>query len=131
MQMLFDTAEEFGSHRGLGIIPGRVIGIPNVGVDGTPHKIPHIGWSEFMPAHNGLESWRGTVMQGLNPGDCGYFVHSFRCVPTDDSVLVANTFYNGQSIAAVVQQGSVVGCQFHPEKSGNVGLLILKNFVQA
>ena len=86
MQMLFDESEEFGLHKGLGLIPGRVVKIPDTDVDGHPQKVPHISWDPLYPG--------------------------------------------GREICAAASQGSVLGCQFHPEKSGAVGLKIIEEFLK-
>ncbi|MBP3657384.1 MAG: imidazole glycerol phosphate synthase subunit HisH [Clostridia bacterium] len=121
MQLLFEKSYEFGEHEGLGLIPGQV-------VDMTPRitpglKVPHIGW-------NGLEITKKDhpLMRGLEDGDCVYFVHSYCAVDCADS-LVARTEYGGE-ITAAVARGNVCGCQFHPEKSGRVGLQILRSFCE-
>ena len=125
MQMLLDESAEFGSASGLGLIPGQVIAIPATTTDGKPQKIPHIGWGALvLPV--GRESWEGTLLQKINPGEAAYFVHSFMASPTDHSHRVANCLYGGQPVAAAIQRGNVLGCQFHPEKSGEVGLRILR-----
>src|SRR5208283_5616772 len=80
MQMMLDSSEEFGNHEGLGLVPGRVAAIPSTGVDGRPHKIPHIGWNKLlMPTPE--TSWENTILAGLSPGSSGYFVHSYAAVP--------------------------------------------------
>jgi imidazole glycerol-phosphate synthase subunit HisH len=128
MQLLLDVGEEFGVHHGLSLIPGKVTAIPSTGSDGVPHKIPHIGWNTL---HSQDRPFTGTVLHGLSEGTMVYFVHSFMAVPDQSVFLLANCDYNGRSIAAVIQKDSVVGCQFHPEKSGKAGLQILRNFVYA
>jgi glutamine amidotransferase len=128
MQLLFDASEEFGHHEGLGLIPGRVISIPPTGEDGEPHKIPHIGWNELvMPAS--LSSWRQTVLADVPPRASVYFVHSFTADPTDTNDRLADCYYDGRLISAAVRRNALSGCQFHPEKSGEVGLRILRAFL--
>ena len=129
MQMLFDVSEELGLYEGLGVIPGRVVAIPHVGSDGTPHKIPHIGWNQ-LELFDGLPTWKGTLLEGIFPGDAVYFVHSYHAVPEYSSARLGDTFYDGVRIAATIRSESVYGCQFHPEKSGPIGLRILRNFLQ-
>lgn len=127
-QMLFDVGEEFGEHQGLGLIPGRVQAVAVRNIDGVPHRIPHIGWSrlERSPVR---ETWGGTILGGFEPGPTVYFVHSFAPMPENEAHRLADTYYNGVRICAAVAKGSVYGCQFHPERSGPVGLAILKNFL--
>jgi glutamine amidotransferase len=125
MQILFDSSEEFGEFGGLGLIPGRVRKVPALAADGRPHKIPHIGWSGIVPAR---QDWRGTLLEGIDSGAATYFVHSYAPEPADERDRLADTYYDGCRISAVVQHGAIAGCQFHPEKSAAVGLKILANF---
>jgi glutamine amidotransferase len=127
MQFLFDESEEFGLHAGLGLIPGRVIPIPRTSSNGDKLKIPHIGWVSLNPSIS-KNSWEGTVLSNIKPDDCVYFVHSFMAEPKNLSDELANCLYGGHSIAAVVKYKNIIGCQFHPEKSGKVGLSILQAF---
>jgi glutamine amidotransferase len=125
MQMLFDRSEEFGSHAGLGLIPGDVRCVPAAGSDGKPHKVPHVGWSPLMPRAD----WSGTPLDGVAAESFVYFVHSFTAHPANDSDRLADSDYDGCRIAAMVRRGNIYGCQFHPEKSGAVGLAILDRFL--
>ena len=130
MQLLFDIGEEFGTHAGLGIIPGRVRPVPATAADGTPHRIPHIGWNVLVaPARH--PDWSGTMLQDLPPLPAVYFVHSFAPEPADDGCRLADCYYNGRRVCAAVQAANVGGCQFHPEKSGPIGLQILRNYLKA
>ncbi len=130
MQVMFETGEEFGHHQGLGIVQGTVSKIPNTGKDGRPHKIPHIGWSELLPARD----WNGTIfasLSGRTTKNYAYFVHSYHGHPTNRDDMLATVDYNGVEICAAIQRGNVYGCQFHPEKSGGLGLSILQKFLSA
>jgi imidazole glycerol-phosphate synthase subunit HisH len=127
MQMLLSRSVEFGTHTGLDIIPGDVVPIPPTTAAGTPHKIPNIGWMAIEPAP-GAE-WSGSVLGHVQPGSSVYLVHSFTAVPREPAHRLADCHYNGRLISAAVRRGSVYGCQFHPEKSGSVGLGILAEFV--
>ena len=118
MQMLFEKSYEYGEHEGLGLLKGQVI--PMEGNIPADLKIPHMGW-------NALEWKRGILLQELD-GQYVYFVHSFYASGCEDS-LAAVTEY-GIPITAAVEKGNIFGCQFHPEKSGNVGLSILRRFCQ-
>ncbi len=129
MQMLSDESEEFGVHSGLGLIPGRVVKIPASAVTGVPLKIPHIGWNELlMPIYR--NSWQGSLLATVETGQAVYFVHSFMAEPISPAHRLADCLYGGNVISAVIENDNVMGCQFHPEKSGEVGLQILKNFLQ-
>jgi imidazole glycerol-phosphate synthase subunit HisH len=128
MQMLFDESEEFGTTTGLGLIGGRVIPIPAVTADGGTQKIPHIGWNALVHA-DGAEQWKGTLLDEMSEGDEMYFVHSMMAMPIDAHHRLADCSYGGISVSAVVKRENVMGCQFHPEKSGERGLRILKSFL--
>lgn len=127
MQMLLDSSEEFGLHDGLGLISGKVVAIPRIGTNGKPNKIPHIGWNELLAS--GKSSWENSIFRNVAPGYSVYFVHSFEVVPHRQENRLADCNYNGRTICAAIRSGSIFGCQFHPEKSGKVGLEIIKNFL--
>ena len=127
MQLLLDESEEFGLTKGLGVIPGKVVPIPNNSVDGEIQKIPHIGWNSLV---NFGEDWQNTILQETREGDAAYFVHSFMASPHKSENRIADVLYGGHKISAVIAKGNTTGCQFHPEKSGEVGLKILRNFVK-
>lgn len=115
MQLLFDTGYEVRPCAGLGLIPGKVDRIQ------TSYKLPHIGW-------NGLKFQNDSpIFRGLEEGERVYFVHSFCAYAHGEKTVTARTDY-GPSIVAAVGRGNVFGCQFHPEKSGETGLKILRNF---
>ncbi len=118
MQMLFTESYEFGVYKGLGLIDGKVVYIDLP----SEYKIPHIGWNALRFKK------KSPILKYINENDFVYFVHSYHAVECDESV-VATTDY-GREITAIVQSGNVYGCQFHPEKSGEVGLKILKAFAE-
>lgn len=120
MQMLFEKSYEYGEHEGLGLIPGSVRPIRDV-IPGD-YKIPHIGWNA-LHFQNACP-----IFRYLSEGDCVYFVHSFYA--TDCDAYVTATAEYGADLTAAVARNNVFGCQFHPEKSGNVGLSILKAFAE-
>ena len=128
MQMLFGESEEFGTCPGLGLIPGRVVKIPDTDGQGNPQKVPHIRWDPLFPA-GGRADFNGTVLEKVATGQECYFIHSYEAKPANETDRLADTRYGGRSVCAVAAHGSVVGCQFHPEKSGPVGLLILSQFI--
>lgn len=120
MQLLFEKSFEYGVHPGLGLIPGSVV--PMEGAIPADLKIPHIGW-------NALELQKNSpILRYVQPGDCVYFVHSYYAAGCSDYVIAAADY--GIPLTAAVQNGNVYGCQFHPEKSGTVGLKILKAFAE-
>ena len=129
MQMLFDESEEFGLYKGLGLIPGRVLKIPGTDVQGAPQRVPHISWAPLYPG-GGRTDFSGTSLSQLTPGEECYFIHSYEAMPADDADRLADTVYGGRRICAAAAHGSVLGCQFHPEKSGRVGLKIIEQFLR-
>lgn len=128
MQMLATMSVEFGDHEGLGLITGRVVPVPAVDLDGTAQKIPHIGWVDLAQPSPGR--WAGTMLEEMREGTSVYLVHSFHFVPNDPAHRLADCFYGGHQIAAAVQSGNTLGCQFHPEKSGEAGLKLLAAFLR-
>lgn len=120
MQLLFDKSYEYGEHEGLGLIPGTVRPIADVIPE--DYKIPHIGWNALRFKAS------SPLFAGIEEGDCVYFVHSFYAAQCEDSVIAVSEY--GAELTAAVARGNVYGCQFHPEKSGKVGLAILKAFAQ-
>ena len=120
MQLLFEKSYEYGEHDGLGLLKGKVVPMENRIPANL--KIPHIGW-------NALDFKRDSdIFRYINNGDFVYFVHSFYADECDDSVIATSEY--GAEITAAVQKENVYGCQFHPEKSGSVGLNILKAFCE-
>ena len=119
MQMLFDKSFEYGEHKGLGLIKGEIRPIAEVVGD---LKIPHMGWNSLN-----FTQPKSEIFKYLNEGDFVYFVHSFYGAKCND--VTATAFY-GAPLTAAVGKGNVYGCQFHPEKSGEVGLKILKAFLE-
>ncbi|KJS66618.1 MAG: imidazole glycerol phosphate synthase [Peptococcaceae bacterium BICA1-7] len=128
MQMMLDVSYEFGKHQGLGIIPGKVVPIPSCGIEGRTHKIPFIGWNELL-IPDCVTDWEGTIFSGIGLRSSVYFVHSFEAIPEYERNRLAVYDYNGQVISAAIRSGNLYGCQFHPEKSGPVGLKIIRNFI--
>ena len=121
MQLLFEKSFEYGEHRGLGLIKGEVRAISDV--IPTDYKIPHIGWNALS-----FRKEKHELFKYLNEGDFVYFVHSFYGADCDESVIATAEY--GAPLTAAVASGNVVGCQFHPEKSGSVGLNILRAFLE-
>jgi glutamine amidotransferase len=125
MQMLFEKSEEFGITKGLGIIKGDVIKIPSKKKD---MKLPHIGWNTLNSVNDAL--WNDSVLTNVRKEDSVYFIHSYCCLPKVNKNIIANTTYEGITLCASVQKDNVLGVQFHPEKSGPVGLKIINNFLK-
>ena len=120
MQMLFEQSFEYGCHKGLGLLKGNLVPMKN----SIPQdlKIPHIGWNAL---HITRES---ELFKYIKPNDFVYFVHSFYATDCDESVIATAEY--GKELTAAVQKGNIIGCQFHPEKSGEVGLNILRAFCE-
>lgn len=127
MQMLASQSEEFGSHVGLGLIPGRVLPIPPLRADGSARKTPVIGWFD-LKFRNG-EACGSPTSSGDSKGGAVYLVHSYHFQPDSESDLVSTYDCEGVSVAAIVRRGNVTGMQFHPEKSGEVGLRMIREFL--
>ncbi|MBQ9044590.1 MAG: imidazole glycerol phosphate synthase subunit HisH [Oscillospiraceae bacterium] len=121
MQLLFDKSMEYGEHAGLGLIPGTVVDLTPVLPEGL--KVPHIGWNALK-----LSAPDHPLLKYTRAGDCVYFVHSFYAVNCAEYTLATAEY--GVDVTAVVARGNVMGCQFHPEKSGSVGLNILRAFCE-
>lgn len=144
-QMLMTESEEFGVTKGLDLIKGSVKFIrQETQLDGGPFRIPHIGWNSLFDPETGRQEicaftekadkdsgrrWGSSVLNGIAIGSEVYFVHSYKIIPDNREDLLSVCYYGGVEIAAVVKNGNITGCQFHPEKSGRIGMEILKNFV--
>ena len=120
MQLLFEKSYEFGEHQGLGLLRGSVVPM----VDRIPEgsKVPQIGWNALKLTQDN----QNTMLKYVKDGDCVYFVHSFFATGCEDSLAATTNYYI--DMTAAVAKGNVCGCQFHPEKSGEVGLGILRAF---
>jgi glutamine amidotransferase len=117
LQLLFDESEEMGHHLGLGLLPGKIVRFP------AGLTVPHMGWNQIEPVRD------HPLLNDLTSGDFAYFAHSYYAAPADPAQVVAYTDY-GQKFASVVAKDNVCAIQFHPEKSQQVGLQLLKNFVE-
>ncbi len=121
MQLLFQKSYEYGEHAGLGLVPGEVR--PIAEVIPADYKIPHIGWNALQ-----FTKKPSPLFSRIREGDFVYFVHSYWAANCDDDTIAVAEY--GAPLTAAVQRGSVCGCQFHPEKSGRVGLAILRAFCE-
>jgi glutamine amidotransferase len=117
MQLLFEESEEMGLHRGLGVLPGRLVRFPD------SLTVPHMGWNQIEPRRP------HPLLDGVPSGAFAYFDHSYCVVTGDESIVAATTEYGGP-FPSVVARDNVWAIQFHPEKSQQVGLRILRNFVE-
>ncbi|MBX3625487.1 MAG: imidazole glycerol phosphate synthase subunit HisH [Rhizobacter sp.] len=130
MQILFDASEEFGEHAGLGILPGRVKAVPATTLEGRAQRVPHIGWNHLVEPSSG-RSWEGTVLEPIaRAHPAVYFVHSFAAVPANEQDRLADCVYGGYRICAAVQRDNLMASQFHPERSGETGLALVRRFVE-
>jgi glutamine amidotransferase len=132
MQLLLEASTEFGHHAGLGLIAGRVDRLPPPVTQARdkipPYKIPNVGWCRLEPAGGGAP-WAESLFAAVKPGDFAYFVHSYAAHPADLRQRLADIELGGTPVCAAITAGPITGCQFHPEKSGEVGLAILRAFV--
>ncbi|NJN94667.1 MAG: imidazole glycerol phosphate synthase subunit HisH [Anaerolineales bacterium] len=119
LQLLFEESEEMGQHEGLGILPGKVVRFP----DRPGLAVPHMGWNQIEPARP------HPLLRHINSGDFAYFAHSYYAVPANPTDIIGCTDY-GQPFPTVVGRDNICAIQFHPEKSQQVGLQILRNFVE-
>ncbi len=117
MQLLFTKSFEGGDHPGLNLISGEVVRLP------PTVKVPHMGWNSIRVVKHGV------LTSGVSDGEYFYFVHSYYCIPEEIEVTVAETEY-GVPIPAIIEKGAVFGTQFHPEKSGEAGRIVLKSFLE-
>ena len=126
MQLLFDSSEEFGSTKGLGLIPGKVVAFDETKFD-HPQKVPHMGWNELFQQNVETDPRVCPLFNGLDDDFYLYFVHSFHAV-CDDTYAIGKTHY-GYKFVSAVQNNNIYGIQPHPEKSHENGLKIIENFV--
>ncbi|MAJ29745.1 MAG: imidazole glycerol phosphate synthase subunit HisH [Gammaproteobacteria bacterium] len=128
MQLFFDSSEEEGLHKGLGIISGSVKSIPTKNQSGFSHKIPHIGWSP-LELNLKEDNESKSILNDQHDGQFFYFIHSYQGHVDKAEECIAITKYNDLNITAVIQKNYAIGCQFHPEKSGENGIKFLKSFL--
>lgn len=129
MQMLFTESTEFGAHQGLDLLPGRVVSLLEI-TAAQPCQIPQIGWNGLHRGPTG-RTWDGTRLAHAADGDDVYFVHSFAVAVDRPADVLAVTRVGTVPVTAVVARDNITGCQFHPEKSGPVGLGIIRGLVAA
>jgi glutamine amidotransferase len=137
MQLLLTYSAEFGKHKGLGVVPGKVVRLAD---DGGRMKIPHVGWNKLSRLGNARQrqpeksekaesiSWADTILDGTKDGAFVYFVHSFFVIPDSLMNVLAVTTYGSNTFCSALKARNVYGCQFHPERSGHIGLDIYRRF---
>ncbi len=126
MQLLFNTSEEFGKTNGLGIIEGEIKKFKS-DQEGYKLLVPQVGWNQILPTSK--DNWKGTVLENVEVNSFMYFVHSYYAVPKSVENSLSTSVYGGIEYCSAVIKDNVVATQFHPEKSGEVGLRIYKNWI--
>lgn len=130
MQMLMTRSNEFGDHAGLGFIAGDVGMVPRSSSPHRSFKVPHIGWFPLRrPEGSAPASWHGTPLAEVDEGVKVYFLHSYQAQPVERPCLAAEYEVEGRLISAAIRKNNIFGTQFHPEKSGQTGLQIMKTFL--
>jgi glutamine amidotransferase len=119
MQLLFSYSTEFGRHKGLGFVPGKVVRFK------SKMKVPHMGWNEAL-----IEKKHSRILKGIKDGQFFYFVHSYYCVPSDKKAILTKTQYGNTIFTSAVEYGNVFGFQYHPEKSSEKAMAIYRNFFE-
>lgn len=126
MQLLLDSSEEFGYHKGLGFISGNTVLLKPMNKD----KVPHVGWNSlWLPPNQSPELWRDSLLRDFIPGNDAYFVHSFIAIPKNQKEFLAVTRHGGIEFASAIKKDNITGCQFHPEKSSKSGIRMIENFL--
>ena len=127
MQLLVDSSDEFGFHEGLGFIAGRTEILKPL----KKEKVPHIGWNSVLKPKGSKEDiWTETILEGIEEGRDFYFMHSHMVVTKDPDNCLAETEYGGIRFASIIKKNNLIGCQFHPEKSGKLGLSLVRKFIK-
>lgn len=124
MQLLFESSEEFGNHKGLGVFPGKVVKFPDQNPAGKNIRVPHIGWDKISIRK------KSPIFKGFKDGDFMYFVHSYFVKTNSSDIIAATTDYDGVEFVSAVARDNVFAVQFHPEKSGIKGPLLYSNFAR-
>ncbi len=130
LQLFFNESEEFGSSKGLGILQGKVKKLPMISVENAKLKIPNMGWFSLNLNKKFTSKNFNKFLNSLNEKDLYYFVHSYFVNPSQKENIVATYNFGGHEIPAIVSKDHVIGCQFHPEKSGKKGLELISNFLK-
>jgi len=123
LQLLFENSEEFGKHSGLGVIKGNVNKFQFVTKESIKYPVPQIGWNRIKK--NGV-SWEYTLLSNIQNNEFMYFVHSFFVEPENENLVLSKTVYNDYEYCSAIQYNNIFACQFHPEKSGEIGMEIYK-----
>jgi len=124
LQLLFERSEEFGDYSGLGLIKGKVKKFKFHSCNSTKYPVPQIGWNIIKQVN---DTWKNSLLCNNANDDFMYFVHSYFVEPEDDNIILSKTIYGNTEYCSSIQQNNIFACQFHPEKSGEIGLNIYKN----
>jgi glutamine amidotransferase len=127
LQLLMTESEEFGRHRGLDIIPGTVRRLRSASSEGRNLKVPQVGWNRISPPASRAGGWNGTVLEDIPEGEFMYFVHSYFVEPESHDLVLSATRYGELEFCSSIQSENLFACQFHPERSGPVGMQIYDN----
>ena len=127
MQLLMSDSEENGRHNGLNLIEGNVFRFKEPNEKSVNYKIPQIGWNKLLEIKS--NKWNDSILKGIENNVYMYFLHSYYVSPKDQKVILSETSYGQNTFCSVFQKNQIIGCQFHPERSGEIGLKILKNFI--
>lgn len=131
LQLLFTKSEEFGTYKGLNIIPGEVIKFPARTKNNSIIKVPQIGWNSISKPHANKQKWVGTPLSNIADNEYMYFVHSYYTIPGNADDILTETVYEDTMYASSIIRGNVTAYQFHPEKSGVEGVKIYKNWAES
>lgn len=125
LQLLFEESEEFGHQKGLGLLKGKVQKLPSILPNGEKFKVPQIAWNKV---YQRSIPWQGTILDSVDSEEYFYFVHSFYVLPADETEILCTTRYGGIEYCSGVMKNNIIAVQFHPEKSGEKGISIYRNW---
>jgi glutamine amidotransferase len=126
MQLLFTESEEFGSHKGLNLIQGKIVRFPELNAEGNTIRVPQIQWNSITP--NDENTWQHSVLKNITKGAYMHFVHSYYAIPDNTSHILSYSEYEGIRYASAVMRDNITGIQYHPEKSAEQGIKIYQNW---
>ena len=129
MQLLFEESEEFGKQNGLKLLKGKIKKLPNLSTNGEKLRVPNIGWYQLILNKNLKDNKNAYFLNNFDEKSTFYFVHSYYAEAIEKNTVLANYNFGGHLIPSIVSKENIIGCQFHPEKSGFFGLNLIKNFI--
>jgi glutamine amidotransferase len=130
LQLMFDNSQEFGNNKGLGLINGDVNLLPNLSIENKKIKVPNIEWVKLIINKKFKNKKTSNFLKNLDAEERFYFIHSYYVNPTNEEEILAYYNFGGHHIPAIVSKNNMIGCQFHPEKSGKQGLNLISNFLK-